>query len=126
MVKLSKIITKLPRTLENPNNYVIKSVFIEILKISHELTKTIRQAEKVSQVRGAEKFSTCPLYCETTKSEKFLIKKKDYKKKTKKTKQKQQLNNIMLYEGYASNYNVKSWILLQLQLKDTEKYWICN
>ena len=108
MVKLSKKITKLPRTLENPNNYVIKSVFIEILKISHELTKTIRQAEKVSQVRGAEKFSTCPLYCETTKSEKFLIKKKDYKKKTKKTKQKQQLNNIMLYEGYASNYNVKS------------------
>ena len=108
MVKLSKIITKLPRTLENPNNYVIKSVFIEILKISHELSKTIRQAEKVSQVRGAEKFSTCPLYCETTKSEKFLIKKKDYKKKPKKTKQKQQLNNIMLYEGYASNYNVKS------------------
>ena len=88
MVKQSKIITKLPRTLENPNNYVIKSVFIEILKISHELSKTIRQTQKVFQVRGAEKFSTCPLYCETTKCEKILIK-KDYKK----MKKKQNKNN---------------------------------
>ena len=86
MVKQSKIITKLPRTLENPNNYVIKSVFIEILKISHELFKTIRQAQKVFQVRGAEKFSTSPLYCETTKCEKFLIKKRLQKNEKKQNK----------------------------------------
>ena len=49
-VKQSKIITQKPKTFENPNIVDIKLVIIEHLKTSHKLSKTIRQAEKVSQV----------------------------------------------------------------------------
>ena len=49
-VKQSKIITQQPKTFENPNIVDIKSVIIEHPKTSHKLSKTIRLAEKVSQV----------------------------------------------------------------------------
>ena len=45
-VVIIKIITQQSRTLENPNIFGIKS---EHLKISHKLSKAIRQAEKVSK-----------------------------------------------------------------------------
>ena len=52
----------------------IKSVPLEHAKTSCKLSKTIRQAKKVSQVGGAGKNSTSPLYSETTKSDFFLTK----------------------------------------------------
>ena len=48
--KKLKIITYQPKTFENPNIAEIKPVIIEHPKMSHELSKTIRQAEKLSQV----------------------------------------------------------------------------
>ena len=48
-VKESKIMTRQPKALENSNIFYIWSVFIEHPKTSHKLSKTIRQAEKVSQ-----------------------------------------------------------------------------
>ena len=47
--KKLKIITYQPKTFENPNIAEIKPVIIEHPKMSHELSKTIRQAEKLSQ-----------------------------------------------------------------------------
>ena len=49
-VKQSKIITYQPKTFENPNLVDIKSVITEHPKTSHKLSKTIRQAEKVSHI----------------------------------------------------------------------------
>ena len=46
--KESKIMTQQPKTFENPNIVDIKSVIIEHANISHKLSKTIRQSEKVS------------------------------------------------------------------------------
>ena len=48
--KQSEIVTQQPKTFENPNIVDIKSVIIEHPKSSHKLSKTIRKAEKVSQV----------------------------------------------------------------------------
>ena len=48
-VKESKIMTQQPKTFENSNIFNIWSVIIEHPKTSHKLSKTIRQAEKVSQ-----------------------------------------------------------------------------
>ena len=48
-VKESKIMTQQPKTFENSNIFDIWSVIIEHPKTSHKLSKTIRQAEKVSQ-----------------------------------------------------------------------------
>ena len=42
-VKQSIIITQQPKRLENPNIVDIESVFIEHPKVSHKLSKTIRQ-----------------------------------------------------------------------------------
>ena len=39
-----------PKTLENPNIVDIKSVIMEHRKMSHNLSRTKRQAEKVFQV----------------------------------------------------------------------------
>ena len=50
LVKRSKIITQQPNSIENPNIVDVKSSIIEHLKTSHELSKTIKQAEKVSQI----------------------------------------------------------------------------
>ena len=61
-VKQSKIITQQPKTFENPNIIGIKLVNIEHTKTSHKLSKTIRQAEKVSQVG-----SNSSLYNDTKK-----------------------------------------------------------
>ena len=49
-VKQSNIITYQPKNFENPNTVDIKSVIKEHPKTPHELSKTLRQAEKVSQV----------------------------------------------------------------------------
>ena len=53
-MKRSKITTQQPKAIENPNITDLKSVFIEHPKIFGKLSKTIRQAEKVSQV-GSDK-----------------------------------------------------------------------
>ena len=50
----------------------MKSVIIEHPKTSHKLSKAIRQAEEVSQVRGTGKNSDSPLYGEIKKKENFL------------------------------------------------------
>ena len=63
-VKRSKVITQRPKTFENPNIVDIKPVITEHLKTSHKLFKTMRKAEKVSQV-GSGKSSNTPLYSET-------------------------------------------------------------
>ena len=100
-VKLkSDIIANQPKTFDTAD---IKSVIIEHPKTSYELSKTIRQAEKVG--------SNSSLYSKTKKSEKFLN-----EKNVKITKQEH------AFKGYASTY--KTEILnsfnLELQLKDTE------
>ena len=53
------------KSLENSNIVDVKSASIEYPKTSHKLSKTTWQAEKVSQVSGAEKVSTSALYSET-------------------------------------------------------------
>ena len=75
MVKRSKIVAHQPKTLENPNTVDIKSATIEHPKTDHKLFKTIRQAEKVSQVSGAEKKSTSPWYSHRKKGKIFWTKK---------------------------------------------------
>ena len=74
MVKRSKIITYQLKTMENPDIVDIKSVIIEHLKSLHKLSKTIRQAAKVSQV-GTEKNSNSPLCSQTKKVKFFWVKK---------------------------------------------------
>ena len=49
--KQSKIITQQPKTIENPIIIDVKSVTIEHPKTS-KLSKSLRQAKKVSQVGG--------------------------------------------------------------------------
>ena len=106
-VKRSKIIIQQPKTLENSNIADIESVTIEHPKTSRKLSKTPRQAKKVS-LEGSGKSSNIPLYSETKKGEKYLD--------VKITKRSH------AYKCYASSYNV--WILNssnpELQLKDTE------
>ena len=65
-VKQSKIIIQQPKTFENPNIADIKLVIIEHPKTSHKLSKTMRQAEKASQV-GSGKSSNSSLYSDTKK-----------------------------------------------------------
>ena len=50
LVKQSKIITHQRKTFENPNILDTKSVIVEHPKTSHRLSKTVRRAEKVSQL----------------------------------------------------------------------------
>ena len=64
LVKRSKIITQLLKSLENPKIVDIKSVTKEHPKTSCKLSKTIRQTKKVFQV-GSGKSSNSPLYSET-------------------------------------------------------------
>ena len=59
--------------MENPNIINIKSVTIEHPKTSRKLSKTIKQAKKFSQVGGAIKNFTSPLYGAATKT--FKLKK---------------------------------------------------
>ena len=67
-----KISFQQPNTLEN----FIKSAAIEHRKSSQKLSKTLKQAEKVFQLNGADKNTTSPLYSETKKN---LLDKKDAK-----------------------------------------------
>ena len=55
--------------------FTLKSVPIEHPKTSRKSFKTITQTKTFSQVVGAGKNSTSPLYSETAKSEYFLDKK---------------------------------------------------
>ena len=73
-MKQLKIITRQPKTLKNPNIIDIKLVIIEHPKSCHKLSKTIRQAKKVSQA-GACKKSNSLSNSETKKSRKFFDKK---------------------------------------------------
>ena len=57
LTKRSKIITQQPKTMENPNRVVLNQLLKNIIKVikehqktSHKLSKTIREAEKVSKV----------------------------------------------------------------------------
>ena len=80
LVKWSKIITQQLKATENPNIVGIKSVIIEHPKTSHKLSKTIRQAGKVSQVGSGK--SGSPLHSETNKTEHILKEKKCKNNKT--------------------------------------------
>ena len=76
-MKRSKTTTQQPKAIENPNITDLKSVFIEHPKIFGKLSKTIRQAEKVSQVGSLyseTKNSNSSLYSETKELKIFLIK----------------------------------------------------
>ena len=70
--KKLKIITYQPKTFENPNIAEIKPVIIEHPKMSHELSKTIRQDEKLSQVSY-----NSSLYSNTKKKNKNFLNKKN-------------------------------------------------
>ena len=76
MVKRSEIIFQQPKTIENPSIVDLKLVFLEHPKALHKLSNIIKQAQNVSQVSGAEKYSHSTLYSETKKSEKCLDEKK--------------------------------------------------
>ena len=66
------MITQQPKSLESPNIIGIKLVTVEHPKTSNKLSKTIRQ----SKVADAGNNFATPLYCETTKRENILVKKK--------------------------------------------------
>ena len=63
LVKLSKVIAQQQKTIANPIIVHIKSSIIQHPKSSHKLCKTIKQAEKIPQVVGAD----IPLYSEQNK-----------------------------------------------------------
>ena len=71
----NQIVTQQPKTLENQNIFDIKSVTIQHPKISHKLSKTIRQAKMISQLDAGKSFNK-PLYSKIIKSEKLLNEKK--------------------------------------------------
>ena len=58
----SKIITQQTKTIKNPGIVDMKSVIIEHSKTSYKLSKAIKQAVKISQVRGTDKKSLIALY----------------------------------------------------------------
>ena len=105
-IKQSKITTYQPKTFENPNVVDMKSVITKHPKPSHKLSKTIIQAEKVSQVGSNSSF-----YSDTKNNEKFLN-----EKNIKITKR------AHAFRGVASSYNVKILKSFnpELQPKDTE------
>ena len=55
LIKQPKITFQQPKTIENPNIVDIKSVNIEYPKTLNKVSKTMRQAKKVSQISGAVK-----------------------------------------------------------------------
>ena len=71
-MKQSKIISQQPKTLENKSIADIKLVTIEHPKTFLKVSKSIRQAEKVSQVCGAGKNCDSLLYSEAKRCEIFL------------------------------------------------------
>ena len=110
LVKWSKIITQQLKATENPNIVGIKSVIIEHPKTSHKLSKTIRQAGKVSQVGSGK--SGSPLHSETNKLNIF------WKKKNVKITKRPHA-----FKVYASSYynvDILNSFNPELQLKNTE------
>ena len=91
LVKKSKIIAQQPKTIEYPSIVDINLSIVQHPKTSYKLSKTIKQAEKVSEVGGADNY----LYSETKNSENFLN-----EKNAKITKWSH------AYRGYPSTYNV--------------------
>ena len=75
LVTWSKILTQLPKILENPNTVDTKSVIIEHPKTSHNLSKAISQAERVPGL-GYGKSSNSPLYGKTKTKWKLFKQKK--------------------------------------------------
>ena len=73
LVKRSKIISQKVKVIKNPSLVDIISGIIEYPKISHKLSKTIRQLEKVSQ-EGVGKSFNSHLYSEI-KQNNFWMKK---------------------------------------------------
>ena len=65
-VKQWKIITK-ERKLKKKRNIKLKSVNIEHPKTSYKITKTTKQAEKVSEINSSGKNFNSALYSDTTK-----------------------------------------------------------
>ena len=54
LVKREKVNAEQSKTLQNSNIVIdIKSAIIEHPKTSHKLSKTLKQAEKVSHTKGA-------------------------------------------------------------------------
>ena len=108
-VKQSKITTQQLKSIESLNILDIKWVTIGHPKTSQKLSKTIRQAEKVSQI-GSGKISNTP-FIVTQKSAKFLS-----EKNVKLTKR------AYAFKGYASSYSVEMLhsFNFELQIKDTE------
>ena len=108
LVKRSEIIFQQPKTIENPSIVDLKLFFLEHPKTLHKLSNIIKQAQNVSQVSGAEKYSHSTLYSETKKSEKCLD-----EKNAKITKQ------LHAYKGYSNTYNVEilNSFNLELQLR---------
>ena len=62
--KQSKIITQQLKAIENPNIVDVESVSIEHQKISDNLSKTVRQTEKVVQIGSGKSCPISPLYSE--------------------------------------------------------------
>ena len=104
-MKRSKIITQQPKSLESPNIIGIKSVTVEHPKTSHKLSKTIRQGK----VADAGSNFASPLYCETTKRENILVKKKNAKNPKRSHD----------YKGYerSCNADILNYLNPELQLK---------
>ena len=96
LVKKSKVITQELKTFEYPNIVDIKSVIIEHARTSRKLSKTIRQAEKLSNVG-----SNSSLYSFTKKIKNFMN-----EKDAKITKQ------AHAFKGYANSYNVEFFFFL--------------
>ena len=100
MVKRSKIITQQPKTIVKQKIVDMKSVTIDHPKSTRKLSKTISLAKKVSEEGRAGKNSTVPLYCEMTKAEVFLMKKKIVKNR--------KITKIShAYKCYSRTYNVE-------------------
>ena len=78
LVKRSKIISQQWKTIENPNNVDIRSVIREHPQTSHNLSKAIKQAAKVSQisVSGKKIYSAYSLLYSETKIVKIFCMKK--------------------------------------------------
>ena len=91
--------TQQPNTVENTNIFSIKIVFVELPKTIYKLSKTIWQAEKVSQEIGANKNSSSPLYSET-----------------KKMKMQKQWNDHMFKKAIQILILLKFWLFFKFEL----------
>ena len=98
LIKQSKIIMQQPRTIESQNIFDIKSVTKEHLKTFPNLSRTIKQAKKVSQVGGTGKSSSSCSCSETAKNFDET-----------KTKNAKKMKQSHVDRRYASTCNVQIW-----------------